>query len=550
MALTMRIEGENYIYREQILQLTPETIQASRDEFERLRNQGTIQAEGYDADIWYMTDEVHRPVALQLGLDEIAYSLYAQPLLHCKAEIFKQAFRVVITSNIGRSVIGMRDMVNAIRNYVCRDGLDASKVSNIATNGLAVINLLILLPGEYPEKIRLIDDLETYLEASEEKGKFGEQRFLAYYQTYFRFDTFLRDFWKSATKKERLLFFPVYLWWRITMIIPLRPTEFVLTPRRCIVEEGGKVKILLRRTKRKGKSKAVKYSISEDYSIHGYHIPKDLAEEVNWYLTNTEAVYASDIDTLFCKTTQFDAAGVLNANDGHYSYGNLMQCLDRYYRDILERKYNLTIVMDKQNILKDGEIGKISLGDTRHIALINLVMSGASLQVCKELAGHDNISSASHYYTNITSLLDAFSLTQQYRMPIEAQDQQMILFDVAEGILVNQGEGLCFSPKVAEKDYSDCACVCDQYGYTGTCDCCRYYLPNSAAKEKQTYEHAKMQLHNTCVLLQTALEQYRKGIGKEQTIRSTLEKLRTDALVYGQKTVLERKRGGYYAEIE
>lgn len=96
----------------------------------------------------------------------------------------------------------MQDLVNTIRNYVCRDGLDASKVADIAANGPDLINLLTLLPGENPEKFRLIDDLQDYLEASEGKRRSGEQRTLAYYQTYFRFDAILQDFWQTASQER------------------------------------------------------------------------------------------------------------------------------------------------------------------------------------------------------------------------------------------------------------------------------------------------------------------------------------------------------------
>ena len=546
MALTMRVESDGYAYQEPILYLTAEVIQASREKFELFRERGTIQAEDYGADLWYITDEVHKAVALRLAIDEIAFARDAQPYLRCGAELFGQAFRVIVTSGLGRSISGMQNLVNTIRNYVCRDGLDASKVADIAANGPDLINLLILLPGENPEKFRLIDDLQDYLEASEGKRRSGEQRTLAYYQTYFRFDAILQDFWQTASQEEKLLYFPVYLWWRITMIIPLRPTEFVLTPRNCIVEKEGKTIVLLRRTKLKGMTQAVSYKISEDYEIKEYNIPGDLAEEISWYREKTAEVYSSDIDTLFCKATQFDIAGVLRDDDHHYTYANLGQCLARYYRDILVGRYNLTIVPDKRNPLNEGEIGRISLGDTRHMALINLVMSGASLQACKELAGHHHIVTASHYYSNITSMLDALSLTQQYRLPVGNQTRQMLLRDVSEGIPINHNDGLCFSPRMEKHDYSDCVCACDQYGYPGTCDCCQYYLPHSAAKGRQICEHAKAPLRYTCVLLEQALDQYRKGIGKEETIRSVIEKLRTDALTYASKSVIDNKRGGYY----
>ena len=142
--------------------------------------------------------------------------------------------------------------------------------------------------------------------------------------------------------------------------------------------------------------------------------------------------------------------------------------------------------------------------------------------------------------------LTEYTLTQQYRLPVGNQTRQMLLRDVSEGIPINHNDGLCFSPRMEKHDYSDCVCACDQYGYPGTCDCCQYYLPHSAAKGRQICEHAKAQLRYTCVLLEQALDQYRKGIGKEETIRSVIEKLRTDALTYASKSVIDNKRGGYY----
>ena len=74
MALTMRVESDGYAYQEPILYLTAEVIQASREKFELFRERGTIQAEDYGADLWYITDEVHKAVSRILAVDEIAFA--------------------------------------------------------------------------------------------------------------------------------------------------------------------------------------------------------------------------------------------------------------------------------------------------------------------------------------------------------------------------------------------------------------------------------------------------------------------------------------------
>lgn len=551
MALTMRMEEGHYSYQEPITQLTEEVIRQSREKFERFRELGIIHAKRYEDSSWIITDEVRKNITLDFAIDELAYAKYAREKLGCDAATFSEAMRVTITSVLGRSVYALQQLVRAIRYYVGRDRLDARKIVEITMNGPGIADLLLLLPGDSTEKLRLIDEIQDQIEAAAGEKR-GGKRTLAYYQSYFRFEDFMTDFWEKAEEQQKLLFFPIYLWWRITMIIPLRPTEFVLTPRDCIVTDSdGMPCIKLRRSKRKGTVQAVCYKIAEDYTIQDYRIPTKLAETVLWYRKATENVYVSDIDTLFCKHTQFKLTSMNRDNDNHYTYANLVQCLSYYYRDVLAGLYGLSVVGCKEKPLQEGEIGEISLGDTRHIALINLVMSGASLQTCKELAGHQHIITADHYYSNIKSFLDVLALEQQYRVSIvNIPDNTTQLHVVENGIPVNNGEGLCFSVGVANGDFSDCSCVCDQYGYPGTCDNCRYYLPSSAARGREICKHAEEQLKYTCVLLEKALNQYRKGIGKEESIRSAIDKLQTDALVCGEKQMMMARKGYYGKEKE
>ena len=46
------------------------------------------------------------------------------------------------------------------------------------------------------------------------------------------------------------------------------------------------------------------------------------------------------------------------------------------------------------------------------------------------------------------------------------------------------------------------------------------------------------------------MNQYRKGIGKEESIRSAIDKLQTDALVCGEKQMMMARKGYYGKEKE
>ena len=58
----------------------------------------------------------------------------------------------------------------------------------------------------------------------------------------------------------------------------------------------------------------------------------------------------------------------------------------------------LSIISIPQIIRDDHEINFIHIGDTRHIAMINLIAEGASPVTAMLLAGHDNITTSSHYF--------------------------------------------------------------------------------------------------------------------------------------------------------
>ena len=159
-----------------------------------------------------------------------------------------------------------------------------------------IVDLLCLLPHENYERLKIIEQLNDIEANNRVSAK--KQRPLAYYQSYFRFDHYLSLFWELASKQEKLLYFPVYFWWNITAILPLRPTECVLTPRNCIRQEKGRYMLTVRRTSLKGYRQMSKYKIADDYEKKEYPISSELGKEIEIYISGT-ILYINRIST-FC----------------------------------------------------------------------------------------------------------------------------------------------------------------------------------------------------------------------------------------------------------
>lgn len=91
-----------------------------------------------------------------------------------------------------------------------------------------------------------------------------------------------------------------------------------------------------------------------------------------------------------------------------FSYINLRTCLRYFFELIVQERYGYKIIYEANNsgLHDEKSIEYLHLGDTRHIALINLIAEGATPMVAMMLAGHDNPEMSAHYYSNIAQLIE------------------------------------------------------------------------------------------------------------------------------------------------
>ena len=524
MAVPIKKQCDGYSYVVPFCGIDNESIAESREVFASYKSRGVIILGDYDDPKWTMTDEVRKQVPIDFTFSEVHNCLNDLEVSHQMAQ---KALRVFATSMFGFSLLKIRADVDAAKRF-----LSNKTIPDDAGQAFAILRILDLLPTDTAFSEEMTDALPATMDSSDPGHR--QQRSLGFLETYLRFDDLMKDFWSTASKQDKLLYFPVWFWWTVTCVIPLRPRETSLTPRSCVLKRNGKYYLLLRRTKQKGAYQAFNYSISKDYDICEYQIPDNIAKEILWYVAETDADYESDIDVLFSKKVQFAGTGANKPCDNHYTYANLKAILQLFFKNVAGQRYRIVSSVDQ---LADNEIQPVQLGDTRHIAMISLIMQGGNPTVCRELAGHSSVNMSDHYYTNIKNFINVLG---EYRIRPQLRNSNFeVMKDaiLSTVVLTPVKGGSCLSEKVRVHDYSPCEQAVDEYGRVGICRACKYYVSQNG---QQHAEEAEERFHNTWTLVRHAMNAIRAGQGIEENLSSLLDRLNAEARHYYEASAVER----------
>jgi len=383
-----------------------------------------------------------------------------------------------------------------------------------------VIEFLKLLPGS-ETKDQIIEDMEERLLFNRQRHIKGRQRILSEFENYFRFNDALEDYWRRAGNNEKLFYFPVYFWWILTAILPLRPTEFLLTPRHCLKRKNGENILMIRRTALKGGQRKIYYNINGDYRLMNYGIPDKMAAEIAWYREATMGMSASSLDTLFVQSPHYSYfSRNTPLHSIYYTYQNLSYSLKRFQEEVMKI---------------ESDDSRINLGDTRHLAMISLIASGGSPVICKELAGHEDVNISAHYYSNISRFVECAT----YEMYKKQKSNYAEIFDhklVCTGETVAVSDGRCDSEAYIAGNISDCIRNMGTGGELGQCISCPHFIDGKSGRYLlfSNTSYRKKQVDDDSKYLMHALDTVRKGKGCEEDIQSALLKLQHSSSRYSQ----------------
>ena len=118
-------------------------------------------------------------------------------------------------------------------------------------------------------------------------------------------------------------------------------------------------------------------------------------------------------------------------------------------------------------------------GDTRHLAMINLMLSGGSPVICRELAGHEDLDISSNYYANISAVVES-SVLEMYHGAYDgpAIDGKLLFPAAVPSDGTRMGKGWCLYPGMKEGDMSGYLDSYSADGMLGVCRDCRHFRPD------------------------------------------------------------------------
>lgn len=210
-----------------------ESIHQALIVFSEYKEKGVIKDCTFSDNKWNTYDELS-DVGLRFTFDRLSYERYYRVYIHF--DEFVNYVKAYILFHMDELVLAsQRNLLGDVKKLVSTD--PENIILHQRNPGfvfpLRLSDFLSMLPvaEEKEENLEeLIDSIDFLNEI-----RLSKQRELPSISSFFRMQDIMEDFWKNETVYSRRLFYaPVYFWWRITMTLPTRPREFILTPRDCL----------------------------------------------------------------------------------------------------------------------------------------------------------------------------------------------------------------------------------------------------------------------------------------------------------------------------
>jgi hypothetical protein len=521
-----------------------EYISKAKDLFEEYKKHGIIIDCNFSDTKWKLSDE-YSNVGIVFNINKFSYKRYYEDYFDITYEFFVDYLKTYVVLTMGNLALkSLQNLVNDIKRIIKYNPKDFNDITkNIKlTHSNRVIEFFSVLPET--DNSEMIEDLIDILEEISDINNFSSKGFkrpLASFDSYFLFNDIINDYWKSEiSEDERLFFYPLFLWWQISGVVPLRPREFILTPRNCIEKRDDGFYLTLRKNSIKGSDKKISYKIDTDYYTVQYKIPDNLAEEILKYLDFTKKYESTELNTLFITDTHYQKWNKKKfSNNRYFTYVN-MNCVMRYFfNEIIENKYGLKITYDRTSKhLQDGFINYLYLGDTRHLALINIIAEGGNPVIAMMLAGHENIEMSAHYYSNITSLIECRTYKQYRRIlkgnvTYEISRKEKLSLNIKDFTLLDDG-GKCYSEAFKNNCFSDCKKISGPEGEIGYCPNCTFYRKASLKNFLRSDNIYKRKIEDDCTHLAQVVKRVRIQKGNSEDILQAILRLQNSSYSYQQ----------------
>lgn len=279
-----------------------------------------------------------------------------------------------------------------------------------------VINFAEFIGIDISEKYEplILDQIERFYTTY---NKSVHNRSLPSFELTFMLNDYITDFVNGATDIEFEQFFPTIFWWSLSTIIPIRPTELLLTINDCVASHGDTKTLTISRTNQKGHHRKYRYYSVNDfdtaYRLQTVHISDHLYNLINRYKALVDATDTNRRFLLSKVSFQKWCLGSHRTDPKskhakYITYSNLKHNITTFYLQVLEKNYGIQLI-DSENSARGKMLFKAM--DTRHFAIMNMVLMGFEPPAIMELAGHTDMLSATSYYSHIKEYANCYAIS-------------------------------------------------------------------------------------------------------------------------------------------
>lgn len=449
-----------------------------REYFDALKNAGTIISGSYDDDLWICFADKDSPTK------RLSFSFMEA---HPKIEKTVKNYLLVKLYVQKCSLVTVKKRLMHIRHFM--EDTDFMNPDNVKDYQIIIgtwnenkkreaISIKEFLQFSSLDNARLYYDVVKNIKKAE-----NNYRELPNFQGVLIFDFIVNDYWeKVKNSKDRYRLFPVILWWKLTTVIPTRPIEFFNLKRDCIYEKNGRYFFKIERLKTELGKRLVVSDIVTDFEIN---------EEL-YFLINDYVDYCNGID---------DCVYLISPPTCDVIYRNMVfntrqkfthEKMNKYYhafqKEIVEGQYHYKVVRSRDT--KAGELPYIYYGDTRHLAIMNMMLQGINPIYIAQLAGHHTLDAQVGYYSHLETFTSAKSyILSQFMKGNSLLKRPSSDVNMGEKIVGKELMGADYYslPKVA-KGQGRCSSKNIPYECNHkSCLFCKYFFPENVSEDQLNY---------------------------------------------------------------
>lgn len=371
----------------------------------------------------------------------------------------------------------LRQFIYSFKNFIIQtEFTNTQKLSENLKDNCSLMDFtpLILEFFMYYEELSFNDDLlyelgTTYIDFLPDKRESDfRKRALPTFNTMFKFNDIMNAFIITSKDDIREKFFPLIIWWKITTIIPLRSREFTLIPLDCLFQKHGEWHIKIYRSKIKGRhSKVYTHEFDSNYELSTPKITDEIKGLIDEYKNlvsdydTIENYYADGVGDNIERKFLLSARSYFKFNRNkttyvtrrhvvdYFSPNSVNKLLQRFLVEIVYGEHKIEIapkLKDYTNCTEavvSNSINNITLMDTRHFAIMNMVYMGYEANTIQRITGHQSIHTSYSYYSHVEVFTNCYtvSIAKQMAFTKNSEFKNEILDMDFESLFGNEGDG-------------------------------------------------------------------------------------------------------------